>query len=89
MVQRKATITNRLGLHLRAAAQLVQVASAFKSDVRVRRKNVEVDAKSIMGVLGLEGAIGAELEVIASGPDEDRALAAVIELIENKFNEGE
>jgi phosphocarrier protein HPr len=89
MVQRKATITNRLGLHLRAAAQLVQVASAFKSDVRVRRKNVEVDAKSIMGVLGLEGAIGAELDVIASGPDEDKALAAVIELIENKFNEGE
>jgi phosphocarrier protein HPr len=89
MVQRKATITNKLGLHLRAAAQLVQVASAFKSDVRVRRKNVEVDAKSIMGVLGLEGAIGAELDVIASGPDEDKALAAVIELIENKFNEGE
>ena len=89
MVQSKVTITNKLGLHLRAAAQLVQTASAFKSDVRVRRKNVEVDAKSIMGVLGLEAALGAELAVIANGPDEEQALAAVINLVENKFNEGE
>ncbi|MFH1220737.1 MAG: HPr family phosphocarrier protein [Candidatus Eisenbacteria bacterium] len=91
MIERKVTITNKLGLHLRAAAVLVQTASAFRSDIRIRRddKNIEVDAKSIMGVLGLEGAIGTELVVKARGPDEEDALAIVVSLIESKFNEEE
>jgi len=89
MVERRVTIVNRLGLHLRAAALLVQTASAFKSDVRIRNKNIEVDAKSIMGVLGLEAAMGTEVTVKAKGPDQEEALAAVVGLIEAKFNEGE
>lgn len=89
MVERKVIITNKLGLHLRAAAVLVKTASGFESDVRVRKGSVEVDAKSIMGVLGLEGAVGSELTVKARGPDEQEALAAVVGLIEAKFNEEE
>jgi phosphocarrier protein len=89
MVERSVTITNKLGLHLRAAALLVTTASGFKSDIRIRNKNIEVDAKSIMGILGLEGAMGTEVIVKARGPDEVDALAAVVALIEAKFNEGE
>ena len=89
MVERRVTITNKMGLHLRAAALLVKTASNFKSDIRVRNKNIEVDAKSIMGILGLEGAMGTEVIVKARGPDEVDALAAVVALIEAKFHEGE
>ena len=89
MVERKVPITNKLGLHLRAAALLVKTASAFKSEIRIRNKNTEVDAKSIMGILGLEAAMGTEVTVRAKGSDEAEALAAVVGLIEAKFNEGE
>ena len=83
------TITNKLGLHLRAAASLVKTAAAYESDVRIRKGSVEVDAKSIMGVLGLEAPMGVEVTVKATGPDEDKALRAVIGLIEAKFNDEE
>jgi len=89
MVECKVKIVNKLGLHLRAAAKLVQTASAFKADVRIRNKNIEVDAKSIMGVLGLEAALGSEISVKAKGCDEREALAAVVKLIADKFEEGE
>ncbi|MFZ1946180.1 MAG: HPr family phosphocarrier protein [bacterium] len=89
MVEGKVLITNKLGLHLRAAALLVQTASGFKSDVRVRKGDIEVDAKSIMGVLGLEAPIGSQLVVKAKGPDEQAALAAVVGLIADKFTEPE
>lgn len=89
MVEHAATITNKLGLHLRAAASLVQTAAAYKSDVRIRKGDIEVDAKSIMGVLGLEAPLGVEVIVTARGPDEDSALRAIVGLIEAKFNEEE
>jgi phosphocarrier protein HPr len=89
MVERNVIVTNKLGLHLRAAALLVKTASTFRSEVRIRKGGVEVDAKSIMGILGLEGAVGSELTVKARGPDEREALAGVVGLIEAKFNEEE
>jgi phosphocarrier protein HPr len=89
MIERRVTITNKMGLHLRAAADLVKTASGFESDVVICRDNVEVNAKSIMSVLGLEAAKGVEVVVRAQGADEERALKAVIDLIEAKFNEGE
>lgn len=89
MVERKVKITNKLGLHLRAAYLLVKTASAFKSDVYLCKDGVEVDAKSIMGLLGLEAGLSAELTVKAKGPDEADALTIVVGLIENKFDEGE
>ena len=89
MVESKVRITNKLGLHLRAAALLVQTASGFECDIRVRKGDIDVDAKSIMGVLGLEAPIGSELTVRAKGPDEEAGLAAVIGLIQAKFSEPE
>ena len=89
MVERDVKITNKLGLHLRAAAVLVQTASSFESDIHLRKGDVEVDAKSIMGVLGLEAAQGTELKIIAQGSDEEAAVRAIVGLIEAKFNEEE
>jgi phosphocarrier protein len=89
MLERNVKITNKLGLHLRAAALLVKTASAFESDVRIRRDDIEVDAKSIMGVLGLEGSMGVDLMIRVDGRDEDDALRAVVGLIEARFDEEE
>jgi len=89
MVQDTVVIINKLGLHLRAAALLVQTAAAFESEVRLRNKDVEVDAKSIMAVLGLEAAKGVQLVVTAAGPDEKDALKAITGLVEMKFDEEE
>lgn len=89
MVERTVTITNKMGLHLRAAYLLVKTASAFASDVYLCKNGVEVDAKSIMGLLGLEGSVWSEVTVKAKGSDEQAALEGVVRLIENKFDEGE
>ena len=89
MLERELQITNKLGLHLRAAALLVKIASGFEAEIRLRKGDMEVDAKSIMGVLGLEGALGVELSVSADGLDEESALRAIVGLIEAKFDEGE
>jgi phosphocarrier protein HPr len=89
MVQQQVTITNKLGLHLRAAALLVKTASSFEAEIRLRKGDMEVDAKSIMAVLGLEGALGVELLVTADGSDEEMALRTLVGLIEAKFDEGE
>ena len=89
MIERKVTITNKLGLHLRAAAALVLTAAAFESRIQLRKDDIVVDAESIMAVIGLEAAKGVEVIVTADGPDEDRALIAVIDLVEAKFNEEE
>ncbi len=89
MIERDVKIINKLGLHLRAAAALVQTASGFASDIHLRKDDMEVDAKSIMGVLGLEAGQGTHLKVIASGSDEEDAVRAIVGLIEAKFNEEE
>jgi len=87
MVERRVKITNKLGLHLRAAYLLVKTASAFRSDIYLLKDSIAVDAKSIMGLLGLEASVGTELWVRVKGPDEQDALAIVAGLIEAKFNE--
>ena len=89
MVEQKVTITNIRGMHLRAAVQLVEMASTYESDIRIRRDSMEVDAKSLMGLLGLEGALGVDVLILADGPDEAEALKAIVGLFEAKFNEGE
>lgn len=82
-------IINKLGLHLRAAALLVKTASAFESSVHVRKDDMEVDAKSIMGVLGLEASEGTEILIRIDGSDEDKAMRIIVGLIEAKFDEEE
>lgn len=82
---RTVTIVNDLGLHLRAAGALVQVASRFDSEVWLRRANAEANAKSIMSVLSLAASKGTKLDVVAQGSDAQAAMQAVAELIDGGF----
>ena len=87
MIEVAAPIVNRLGLHARAAAKLVHLASTFDSDVLIISNGEEVDAKSILGVLLLAAAQGMTVTVRASGPDEKEAMDAILALIANRFGE--
>ena len=87
MPEARVTIPNELGLHARAAARLVERANGFESDVRVSYRERTVNGKSIMGVLMLAAAKGAELEVRTEGPDEQEALAGVVALVQDGFGE--
>ena len=91
MVERTLLIKQRLGLHARAAAKLVRVASAFQSQVQLRRLEGEVtaDAKSILSVLMLAAGRGTELQAIADGVDEEAAMEAIERLFAEGFGEVE
>ncbi|MBS8240685.1 HPr family phosphocarrier protein [Marinobacter lipolyticus] len=89
MMRRTITIINKLGLHARATAKLVATASAYQSSVRISGKGREVDAKNIMQVMMLAASQGTEVELIAEGPDEQLAIEALTELINDYFGEGE
>ncbi len=88
MREHDITVSNRLGLHARAAAKLVQTVQPFKSSVMLVHNGREVNAKSIMGVMMLAAGQGTSLTLRADGPDEDEALDAAIDLFERKFDEG-
>ena len=81
------TIVNPLGLHARAAAKFVHVASGFASSIRVTRGTREMDGKSIMGLLLLSAARGTSITISADGPDEQQAIVALCELIQRGFDE--
>jgi len=83
----RLTIVNRLGLHARAAAKFVQTAGRFEAAVTVRRDGKEVNGKSIMGVMMLAAAQGAEIDVETAGGDAEAALAALAELVADRFGE--
>jgi len=83
------TIANKLGLHARAAAKLTQVASQFAAEIWLSRNDRRVNAKSIMGVMMLAAGKGAAVTVEAEGADADAALAALRQLIADRFGEGE
>jgi phosphocarrier protein len=87
VIEAAAPIINRLGLHARAAAKLVHLASAFESDVHLISDGEEVDAKSILGVLLLAAAQGMTVVVRCAGSDEQEALQAVTGLIASGFGE--
>jgi phosphocarrier protein len=87
MISRNVTIINRLGLHARAAARLVNCASDYASEIIVIKGTRSVNGKSIMGVLTLAAATGTELVIEADGTDEKQALKAVVELIRDRFGE--
>ncbi len=80
-------IVNRLGLHARAAAQLVQTANRFRSEVLVEKEGIEVNGKSIMGILLLAAPKGTPISVTVAGEDEIDAMAALANLIEDGFGE--
>jgi len=84
------TIINKLGLHARAAAKFVGIASQFSSTVRIGRSaESQVDGKSIMAVMMLAAGKGTTVHLLTEGEDEQAALDALIELINNRFDEGE
>lgn len=80
-------IKNRLGLHARAAAQLVQTSNRFRSDVLVEKEGLEVNGKSIMGILMLAAPQGSKILVTIKGEDQHDAMAAIGRLIEDGFGE--
>jgi phosphocarrier protein HPr len=89
MREKKVTISNRLGLHARAAALLVRRATQFASEVELRREDTDqsADGKSILSVLLLAASRGTSLIIRAHGEDEERAVASLAELVEQKFGE--
>ncbi len=89
MISTPVTIVNKLGLHARAASRLVNCASAFSSEIQIIKGTRSVNAKSIMGVLTLAAATGTELLIEAEGMDEQQAVAAVTDLIRERFGEDE
>ncbi len=89
MLSDKIEIVNKLGLHARAAAKLVQIASEFNSDITIRYNGKEADGKSIMGIMMLAASRGNTIELLSSGSDEQEALSAVKAIISNKFGEPE
>jgi len=87
MFEKRVIIKNKLGLHARPAALFVQTTSKFKSAIKVFQDVQEADGKSIMGLMMLAAGIGAELRLVASGPDERELVASIEELINRKFDE--
>ncbi len=89
MAQLRVELTNRLGLHARAAAKFVHTASRFSANVLVRHNDEEVNGKSILGLLLLAAPCGASLTITAIGSDEEPALSAIETLVRDRFGEGE
>ncbi len=88
-MRRSFLIKNRLGLHARAAAQLVQLAASFQSEINIAREGQTVNGKSIMGLMMLAASQGATIEVEAVGEDAEAVLEAIEGLIEARFNESQ
>ena len=89
MIERDIEIKNKLGLHARAAAKLVHTAARFKSDIKIRKGDEEVDGKSILGILLLAAGRGSVITMKANGTDETDAVQAIEALIDARFDEGE
>ena len=87
MVIRSVEVTNALGLHARAAARFVHLATRFNSQIRVSRDSKVMDGKSIMGILLLAAARGTKLTISADGPDEMTAVDSLVQLVESGFGE--
>lgn len=88
MIEREVEIVNRLGLHARAAAKLVQLVGGFRSDTRLAYRGREINAKSIMGVMLLAAGYGTTVLLRLEGEDEQEAMEAAAALFERKFDEG-
>lgn len=85
---RTVQVRNKFGLHARPAAEFVKLANQFKSEILVRKHEVEVNGKSIMGMMMLAAEYGVEITVRASGPDAEKAVTELVQLVETGFGEG-
>jgi phosphocarrier protein len=86
-IEREATIVNPLGLHARPAAQMVRLASTFTAEIAVLKDGMEVNGKSIMGVMMLAAECGSSITIKASGDDAERAVQALMDLVASGFGE--
>ncbi|MEJ2309226.1 MAG: HPr family phosphocarrier protein [Gammaproteobacteria bacterium] len=89
MIEKSVTIINKLGLHARAASKFVTTANGYEAEIHVARDQQRVNAKSIMGVMMLAAARGAELRLEAEGEDAEAAIDALIALVRDRFGEEE
>ena len=87
MIERTVTIANKNGLHARPAAEIVKTAAKFKADITLVRDDLEVNGKSIMGVMMLAAEYGSTLVLRADGTDAEEAVGALAKVIESKFGE--
>jgi phosphocarrier protein HPr len=87
VIEKKVRIPNKLGLHGRASAKLVEVAAQFAADIRLRREETEADCKSILDVLSTACTQGTAVTIRADGEDAAEAIAALEKLLDNKFDE--
>lgn len=87
MTEREFTVTNRLGLHARPAALFVHEAGRFKSNVLVSKEGLEINGKSVMGLMLLAAECGSKIRIKAEGPDERQVLEAIEKLFARKFDE--
>jgi phosphocarrier protein HPr len=88
MLEREVTISNKLGLHARASAKLVQLLQSYKASAWLVHRGREVNAKSIMGVMMLAAGVGSTIVLRTDGSDEQAALDAMFDLFQRKFDEG-
>lgn len=89
MLDKALPIINKLGLHARAAAKLVNTASLYKCHVTISKDEQSINGKSIMGVMMLAAAKGSTITITTDGEDEDKAMEAIEQLIANRFDEAE
>ncbi|MFZ5979310.1 MAG: HPr family phosphocarrier protein [Candidatus Zixiibacteriota bacterium] len=89
MVKKTATIVNKLGLHARPAAMLVSTSAKFISEVFITKDDLRVNGKSIMGVMMLAAEKGTQLVIEVEGPDEEAAMAALLNVIASGFGEND
>jgi phosphocarrier protein HPr len=89
MKKKDLLIENKLGLHARAAAQIVKAATGFKSKIVLSKDGIDVDGKSIMGIMMMAAAKGSTIAVSAAGDDEEKALEGMEKLFKDKFGEKE
>ena len=87
MIEREATIVNQEGLHARPAARIVRLASTFDSDIEIAKDGFGVNGKSIMGVMMLAAECGSSITIRADGPDAEKAVEALAQLVANGFGE--
>ncbi|HEY8794513.1 MAG TPA: HPr family phosphocarrier protein [Gemmatimonadaceae bacterium] len=87
MMERTVEIVNKNGLHARPAAEIVKLSAKFRSDITIVREDLEVNGKSIMGVMMLAAEFGSNIVVRANGPDAEQAVNAIADLVAAKFGE--
>jgi phosphocarrier protein len=86
-IERDIAISNKLGLHARPAALFVQTANRFEAGIEIRKDDMAVDGKSIMGIMTLAAEMGSSIKIVATGKDAEAAMNALVQLIESNFGE--